>query len=90
MDSQRDPGLTVQDRIAGAKKRSHWTYETGRDELDLMIELDTIRRVQAAAVSLSTTGDHEPQWYCSVQWPLLDVAFRHLSHIEPKQMYVLF
>lgn len=78
--------LKMQDRIAGAKKRSHWTYETGRDELDLMIELDTIRRVQAAAVSLSTTGDHEPQWYCSVQWPLLDMAFRYLSHIEPKQI----
>jgi hypothetical protein len=55
-----------------------------------MIELDTIRRVQAAAVSLSNTGDHEPQWYCSVQWSLLDVAFRHLGHIEPKQMYATF
>ncbi|KAI9686291.1 MAG: hypothetical protein M1820_010673 [Bogoriella megaspora] len=76
----------MQDRITGAKKRSHWTYETGRDELDLMIELDTVRRVQAAAVSLSTTGDHEPQWYCSVQWPLLDIAFRHQSYIEPKQI----
>jgi hypothetical protein len=90
VDSQRNPRLTVQDRIAGAKKRSHWTYETGRDELDLIMELDTIRRVQAAAVSLSTIRDHKPQWYCSVQWPLLDMAFRHLSHIEPKQMYVLF
>ncbi|KAF1997085.1 hypothetical protein P154DRAFT_471486 [Amniculicola lignicola CBS 123094] len=76
----------MQDRIASAKKRSYWTYETGRDEIDLMIELDMIRRVQAAAVSLSSTGDHEPQWYCSVQWPLLDVAFRHMSHIEPKQI----
>lgn len=76
LDSERVPGLTVQDHIPGAKKRSHWTYETGRDDLDLM---------QAAAVSLSTTGDHELQWYCSVQWPLLDMAFRHQSHIEPKQ-----
>jgi len=36
-------------------------YETGRDDLDLMIELDAMKRVQAAAVSLSTTGNHEPQ-----------------------------
>jgi hypothetical protein len=55
-----------------------------------MIELDAMKRVQAAAVSLSATGDYEPQWYCSVQWPLLDMAFRHQSHIVPKQMYVLF
>jgi hypothetical protein len=64
-------------------------YETGRDELDVMIKLDMMKRVQAAAVSLSTTGDYEPQWYCSVQWPLLDMAFWNQSHIEPKQMYVL-
>jgi hypothetical protein len=81
--------LTVQDHIPGAKRRPHWMYETGRDELDLMIELDMMKRVQAAAISLSITGDHEPQWYCSVQWPLLDMAFRDQSHIEPKQMYAL-
>lgn len=80
--------LEIQDRIPGAKRRSHWTNETGRDDLDLMIELDAMKRVHTAAVSLSTTGDYEPQWYCSVQWPLLDMAFRHQSHIEPKQMYV--
>lgn len=51
-----------------------------------MIELGAMKRVQAAAVSLSTTGDHEPQWYCSMQWPLLDMVFRHQSHIEPKQI----
>lgn len=74
VDSKGIPG---QDRIPGAKKRSRWTYTTGRDDLDLMIELDAMKGVQAAAISLSTTGDHEPQWYCSVQWPLLDMAFRH-------------
>lgn len=73
----------MQDRIPGAKKRSHWTYEIGRDELDLMIELDAMKRVLAADVSLSTIEDHEPQWYCLVQWPLLDMAFRHQSYIEP-------
>jgi hypothetical protein len=44
-------------------------------------------RLQAEAVSLSVTGDHESQWYCSVQWPLLQTAFRNLPAIEPKQMY---
>jgi hypothetical protein len=63
-------------------------YETDRDELDVMIELDTMKRVQAVAISLSTTGDHELQWYCSVQWPPLDTAFQNQPHVEPKQKYV--
>jgi hypothetical protein len=45
-------------------------YKTDCDEFDVMIELDTTKRVQAAAISLSTTEDHEPQWYCWVQWSL--------------------
>lgn len=48
------------------KNRPLWMYETGRDERDIMIKLDMMKRVQAAAVLLSTTGDHEPQWHCSV------------------------
>ena len=71
------PGLTVQDCISSAKKRSYWTYETGCDDLNLIIKQNAIKRVQAAAVLLSTIGDYKPQWYCSVQWPLLDIAFRY-------------
>jgi hypothetical protein len=41
------------------RRRAPTGYETGRDDLDLMIELDAMKWVQAAAVSLSTTGDYE-------------------------------
>ncbi|KAF2176060.1 hypothetical protein K469DRAFT_761408 [Zopfia rhizophila CBS 207.26] len=65
--------IRVLDPIPDAKKRSHWTHETGRDKLDFMIELDAMKR-----------------WYCSVPWPLLDMAFHYQSHAEPKQMSVPF
>lgn len=35
-------------------------------DLDVIIELDAMKKVHTAAVSLSTTGDHEPQRCCSV------------------------
>ncbi|MCJ1312410.1 hypothetical protein MMC25_006084 [Agyrium rufum] len=76
----------IEDMFPDAEDRPLWKHVTGRDHMDLMIELDGMQRVYASADSLSTTGDYEIQWYCSVQWPLLDAAFRHQSHAEPKQI----
>lgn len=56
-------------RIASLVRRSAPTgrmRQTGRDDLDVIIELDAMKKVHTAAVSLSATGDHEPQRCCSV------------------------
>lgn len=53
------PELMYSIASPSVRKRFHPTSETGRDELEVMMELHAVKRVQAAVTSPSMTREHK-------------------------------
>ncbi|KAH8704630.1 hypothetical protein GQ44DRAFT_508443 [Phaeosphaeriaceae sp. PMI808] len=76
----------VKNHIPGSGNYPFWMYETDRDEDEVWHELRVVNEVRAEAASLLSSRDHESQWYYSVHWPILALAFQAQPHMKPKQI----